>query len=406
MIKAALIVASVINFGCVTVATDRVICQEQRREEQQQTRRARLFDSYPGINAEDLMARLDNLAIQLQNDPDVHAYVFVYGAKGEGGGTGKHLLRITIDYLVKARGIDEARIVNADGGRYKDPKDAWTELWLVPSGAEPPTPRKYETNIGKVKGKFAEYNGYDGLPGECEGPCSNSITLAGLADALREQPDSVAYIVVHNQQGATIGTWRRVAKSEAADLEGRGIVADRIKIIFAGAIKVADDDYPQQAKVQLWILPKDAPPPAKEAKPERIPKAAVQLGTFRDYDLKYPATEKWAFEGFADVLKANNNLGVCIIVRPPLAPSFRDPELPQIPDEPPDIDLTKLIETWKAQLAKSYQIESRRIFVITASAREGNEGTIETWIIPPGAAMPDPYADDSTDPPSDKIMEF
>jgi hypothetical protein len=404
MIKAAIIVVvAIISFGFVTA--EKVNCQEQLRTDPQPPRGARLFDSYAGINSEDLMARLDNLAIQLQNDSDVHVHIIVYGPKGEGGGTGNRLLRMTIDYLVNSRGIDETRIGGDYGGRYKDPKDAWTELWLAPLGTEPPAPRKYQTNISELKGKFAEYDDYDG-PSECEGPCSGSVTTAGFADALREQPESVAYIVVHNQQGANIGTWRRVAKSTAADLESRGIRADRINIIFAGTMRLSEDEYPQQARVQLWILPKDASPPVKEAKPEPLPKQPVQLGTFHDYELKYAAAEKLAFEGFADVLKANNNLAVCIIVRPPLAPNFRDPELLPIPDEPPDIDFAKLIEKWKEQLAKNYQVESRRIFVITAAAREGNDGTIETWIIPPGAAMPDPYADDSIEPPSDKPMEF
>lgn len=396
MIKPVIIVVAIISFGFMTAA--KVTCQEQLRTEPQPTRRARLFDSYAGVNSEDLMARLDSLAIQLQNDSDVHVQIIVYGPKGEGGGTGSRLLRMTIDYLVNSRGIDETRIAGNYGGRYKDPKDAWTELWLAPVGTEPPAPRKYETNISELKGKFAEYNDYDG-PSECEGPCSGSVTTAGFADALREQPESVAYIVVHNQQGANIGTWRRVAKSTAADIESRGIPADRIKIIFAGTLKLTEDEYPQQARVQLWILPKDASPPTKEAKPEPLPKQSVQLGIFHDYELKYAAAGKLAFEGFADVLKANDSLGVCIIVRPPLAPNFRDPELLPIPDGPPDIDLTKLVEKWKALLAKTYQIESRRIFVVTASAREGNDGTVETWIITPGAAMPDPYADDSNDSP-------
>jgi hypothetical protein len=399
MIRSALIVGLIIA-GCVTATAGRVIHQEQ------QPPRARLFDSYAGINSEDLMARLDNLAIELQNDPDVHANVITYGPRGDIGGTGKHLLRITIDYLVNTRGIVEDRITGTYGGRYKDAKDAWTELWLVPSGAEPPVPREYETNIREFKGKFAEYDEYDGIP-DCDGPCSGSITLAGFADALQEQPATVAYIVVHNQRGANIGTWRRVAKSTAADLETRGIATDRIRIVFAGTIKLTADEYPQQARVQLWVLSKDAPPPVKESKSESIPKQAVQVGTFHDYELKYAATEKWAFEGFADVLKENSNLGVCIIVRPPLAQNFRDPELPPIPDEPPDIDLTKLIEKWKAQLAKNYQIEGRRIFVVTAAAGDGNDGTIETWIIPPGAAMPNPYVEgDPRDPRPNKTMEF
>ncbi len=173
MIKSVILVVAVIIFGCITA--DKIKCQKQLREEQQQTFHARLFDAYAGISSEDLMARLDNLAIQLQNKSDLNAYIIVYGPKGEGAGTGNRLLRMTTDYLVNSRGIDETKISGVYGGRYKDAKNAWTELWLVPPGAESPATRGYPINISELKGKFAEYNVYDD-PSECEGPCSGSVT--------------------------------------------------------------------------------------------------------------------------------------------------------------------------------------------------------------------------------------
>lgn len=382
--------------------TSTVISQPQRVEERQQVR-ARLFDSYGAINGEDLMARLDNFGIQLQNEPTVTAHIVVYGPDGDGAGSGKHLLSITKDYLTNTRGIDESRLDGLYSGRYKDPKESLTELWLVPFGAEPRPTHEYTPNIREIKGKFAEYSEYDGLP-ECGGPCVGSVTMAGFADVLRQQPDHVAYIVAYNQPGANIGTWRRVAKSIAADLESRGVPSDRIKIVFAGTKKLTDDKYAQQAFIQLWTLPKTAPAPVKEARAEGIPTKAVQLGVFHDYELKYQSTEEWAFQGFADVLKANGSLGVFIIVRPPLAAGFRDPEFPPLANEPPDVDLKHLLEKWKSKLAKDYLIDNRRVFAVIAAAQEGQEGTIETWIVPPGASLPDPYANDSGDPK--ELMEF
>ena len=353
------------------------------------------------------MARLDNLAIELGNEPTALTRIIVYGPKGDGRGTGKNLLRVSIDYLVNTRGIDPERISGDYGGRYKDPTSSRSELWLVPAGAEPPAAKAYESKIGQLNGKFAEVDAYadEGFP-DCNGPCLGDFTIAGFTDALTEQPDSLAYLVATNGKGATIGTWRRVAKRAAEDLQTRGIAADRIKIIFAGASKYDESSSPEKAWLQLWILPKDAPPPAKEAAPEEIPKVSTQLGSFNDYDLKYPEIEKRVFEAFADILKANANLGVCIIARPPMTPGFRDPEFPPLENEPPDIDFKTLLDKWKDKLAKDYQIESRRIFVITASAREGNDGTIETWIVPPGASLPDPYASDTDNPPIDELREF
>jgi hypothetical protein len=108
-----------------------------------------------------------------------------------------------------------------------------------------------------------------------------------------------------------------------------------------------------------------------------------------------------AFEGFADVLKNDSKLAVCIIYRPPEARPFRDPEDPKLPDDPEEIDLAKLVEKWKLRLTSDYQIESRRVFIVTAAPGEyDGDGSIETWIVPPGAALPDPYAE--SDPTADK----
>lgn len=385
------------------MTADRIRCQEQDSGTHL-TPKARLFDSYNGANSEDIMARLDYVAIELREKPSLHLHLFVYGPKV---GTGERFLKMSAEYLVNTRGIEDDRIVSVYGGRYKDFTEVLTELWLVPPDAELPKVRDYRTDLKQIRGKVAEYTRYDGLP-ECGGPCASDITIAGVADALQEQPESVAYIVASNKEGANIGAWRRVAKAEAASLESLGISSDRIRIVFAGTAKVDDDDYSEQARIQLWILAKDAPPPGREAKSEHQPKAATRIGTFSSSDLKYPAIEKLAFEGFADVLKADQKLGICIIYRPEEAANFRDPEYPRFPDEPKEVDLPKLIEKWKTQLARDYKIESGRIFIITAAAKEGNDGTIETWIIPPGAAMPDPYADDSidSDPPVVELMEF
>ena len=397
MITSTVRLAFLICLGCL-IANGQSGQQAAREQRAQQ---ARLFHAYTSPETEYIKAALDNLAIQARNEPACQVHMIVYGPRGEGSGSGEHILAASADYLVNSRDFDRSRLVTTYAGRYKDLNEVRTELWIVPPGAEPPKTREYQTNIQKVKGKFAEYIEYGGLPGSCEGECSYNVNLAGFADVLTEQPESVGYIVVSHQSGAPIGLWRRVAKGTAADLERRGINSERVRSIFAGMSKVKADQYWETATVQLWILSRDAPAPAKEARPEGLPKKAVQVGTFFNFELKFPATEKWVFEGFADVLKANNKLAACIIYRPPLAPNFRDPEIPRSPDEPPDIDLSKLIENWKTRLLKDYQIESRRIFVITAAATEGGDGTIETWIVPPGAAMPDPYATEPGESPND-----
>lgn len=96
-------------------------------------RRPLKFDEYGNIRFNDEKARLDNFAIQLQNDPTATATIIVYGTcAGEGQQRGDRAK----DYLVNTRGIEAGRITVVDGGCRAD---LTVQLWIVPSGAETPT---------------------------------------------------------------------------------------------------------------------------------------------------------------------------------------------------------------------------------------------------------------------------
>ncbi len=93
------------------------------------------FDEFPNIARNDEKARLDNYAIELQNDPTATAYVIVYpGQRGRPGEVQQHTTRI-VDYIVNSRGINGSRIITLVG----PPRDVLlVELWLCPQGAKPP----------------------------------------------------------------------------------------------------------------------------------------------------------------------------------------------------------------------------------------------------------------------------
>jgi hypothetical protein len=92
----------------------------------------RKFDEYGNIRFNDEKARLDNFAIQLQNDPSATATIIVFGScAGEGQQRGDRAK----DYLVNTRGIEAGRITVVDGGCRSD---LTVQLWIVPSGAAQP----------------------------------------------------------------------------------------------------------------------------------------------------------------------------------------------------------------------------------------------------------------------------
>ena len=97
---------------------------------------ARKFDEYGAVALEDQKARLDNFAIELQNDPMTQAYVIVYGGRRSARGTAVARIKTVNTYLMTTRGVDSNRIVAIDGGYREEPT---TELWIVPDGAVQPT---------------------------------------------------------------------------------------------------------------------------------------------------------------------------------------------------------------------------------------------------------------------------
>lgn len=98
---------------------------------------SRKFDEFPDISRNDEKARLDNFAIELQNDPTATAYVIVYPGRSSKRGDVQHHSSRIVEYLVHSRGLDERRIVTLVGTARDQ---LHVELWVTPQGAPPPTP--------------------------------------------------------------------------------------------------------------------------------------------------------------------------------------------------------------------------------------------------------------------------
>lgn len=96
---------------------------------------AKKFDEFPSVAFDDDKARLDNLAIELQNDPGARGHIIVYAGRASRRGTADQLGARTESYLVTVRGIDRSRLVVVNGG-YRDRN--YFELYLVPQGAPSP----------------------------------------------------------------------------------------------------------------------------------------------------------------------------------------------------------------------------------------------------------------------------
>ena len=113
---------------------------------------AREFDECNSCSLDDQKARLDNLAVELQNDPSTRAYILAYGGRMSPLGQVEKLMSRSRDYLITQRGIDASRIVVVNGGFREEDS---VELWLVPSGAAAPKPtptvQAGDVNPGKTR---------------------------------------------------------------------------------------------------------------------------------------------------------------------------------------------------------------------------------------------------------------
>jgi hypothetical protein len=66
--------------------------------------------------------------------------------------------------------------------------------------------------------------------------------------------------------------------------------------------------------------------------------------------------------------------------------------MPTEPDAPPEVNVLELVAKWKKELAGKANVDDSRVLVIPAAATDENQGTVEVWLLPPGIAVPNPYA--------------
>lgn len=362
---------------------------------------ARQLDEFGILQGCDSGARLDNLAIEMQNNPNIRGHIICYGPQGEGSGTAANILESIRYYFVEMRGFSPDRVVTTNGGRYSR-NDVKIELWIVPEGAVPPQPTHSEQTAGEFTGKFIEYETQDGFmfSESMGGIYYGDIAFASLAEALRQQPTSRAYFVSYagrNSDGESPapGAAARIARREVGEfLRGYNIEASRVTTIVGGR--------GERTKIEIYVLPSDSPPPIAESRDRETFTEAAMIGNFERFILDDEHRANWARDSFVEMLRANHEASGYIIIRLPHRSVGEETEdgtsevggTPQenvsTNDMPPEIDLQQLAERWRSDLIARQGIEPHRVTVIIGRSRGWETGTLETWIVPLGAIMPDP----------------
>ena len=114
-----------------------------------------LFDKYGDIQFEEEKQYLHRLALLLEKDPGSQPYIIVYAGRRAYPNEAAERGERAKAFLVENYGIEAARVAVVDGG-YRETR--FSELWLVPPGAEAPvpTPTIDAKAVQMIKGKRPE----------------------------------------------------------------------------------------------------------------------------------------------------------------------------------------------------------------------------------------------------------
>jgi hypothetical protein len=213
---------------------------------------ARKFDEFADVEASDLIARLDHLAVTLQNEPGTRAFLIVYRTHRDLPGLSSRYAHRMRGYLIESRGIDPARIVTVDGGIASCLSQ---ELWIVPVGATPqPRADAYSNHFAYEAYKFDEHyyvrpndvmdNSYWPLA-----PTDLNAYLEAFALTLRKEPRAKAYLIAYTSADSDRPSFAREMLRRERDflIKQYGIKPARIKTANGGRRKWRE--------MELWIVP-------------------------------------------------------------------------------------------------------------------------------------------------------
>jgi len=223
---------------CATTATETGVFLDLDRPT------ARLGDEFrtAGNNCEEGFAHLDNFFLTLANDPNASGVIIVY--TDESDPRSGHRRKKQLMSHIGLRKFDPSRITFLDGPLRKN---ARTQFWLVPAGAEPPQPESgpmpdlpAEPKTTKPYLYGAEYA--DGIPG-CNGM---SYDVESYARELATTKARGRIIIGE----ATQSRFTRERRGISTVLTKNHVPSSRVTFVFK---KVRPKQLAES--VELWVIP-------------------------------------------------------------------------------------------------------------------------------------------------------
>ncbi len=242
------------------------------RQQQPPTGSPLKLDEFGGIAYSDMLARIDNFAIELQNNPAATGVIAVYPQMSDK--IPSWFIRRAYwmkGYLTKARGLGDGRVRVVNTG-FRD--EVKYELWLVPPGADSPVaPLDWAAALAREKNPIlfdrVVYENYPTGPGgETGGEMYEDYTApkerhAPFVSALRADPAARGLIYGYATRRNRRGTDRRLAAREKlAILKLHAIGAERI-VTAGGGIRT-------HRTLDYWLVPPGAALPKPSPSPRVV----------------------------------------------------------------------------------------------------------------------------------------
>ena len=207
---------------------------------------ARKFDEFGDILASDLIARLDNVAVQLQNEPNAKAFFIVYRTRRDLPGLSNRYAHRMKGYLIQSRGLPAERLVTIDGGLASC---LTQEVWIVPPGTVPK--RRQDASLETFQPpvyKFDEhFYGERHREGLYYWRDSYDELLEAFGVELQNHPKYVGYLIAYRD--ADEGSLRKTRNALNAQrnflVKEFGIKPARLKTMVGG--------YRGSPVMELWI---------------------------------------------------------------------------------------------------------------------------------------------------------
>lgn len=93
------------------------------------------FDEFGKLSNDDVKARIQNLYIELGNDPNAQGYIIIYGTEKEIAARERQ-----VQEAIRFLSLDSKRLTIIRRGANPRGTGVWSVVWIVPPGAELPIP--------------------------------------------------------------------------------------------------------------------------------------------------------------------------------------------------------------------------------------------------------------------------